>query len=373
MLQLVSHLLLDLTLFLVTAVATHLVMSFGQTLMHYKLGHNPMGGRFFRNHINYHHTYYSKDHLVSRTYLGDQGNNTPFFFIPVILAGACTYLVLPVDLFVVQLIACAASFYAHVFFDKEYHVEGSRLQRFAWFRRKQELHFVHHRHAGSNFAVIHFFWGALRARQSGATPPRTMAPRIERIPSSSLERARHLVLYPRKRDATASRRPSRCVRHHEMVDPAAEAFVPGEPLSSWARLIAQGRLGHRRIRMFRKTTLGIAAALIVLAPSVAFAGRAAAMAATAIRPRPSRPPPRPRVPSSCRLQLVCRRWMLSVSLGRDPLRARQASRERLRLLLNKRPRSPSRDRGYSHRRHSLNHRALASSPDGVARVNFGPT
>jgi hypothetical protein len=44
------------------------------------------------------------------------------------------------------------------FFDKEYHVEGSQLQRFAWFRRKRELHFVHHRHANSNFAVIHFFW-----------------------------------------------------------------------------------------------------------------------------------------------------------------------------------------------------------------------
>jgi sterol desaturase/sphingolipid hydroxylase (fatty acid hydroxylase superfamily) len=50
------------------------------------------------------------------------------------------------------------SFYAHVFFDKEYHVEGSRFQRFAWFRRKQELHFVHHRHANKNFGVIHFFW-----------------------------------------------------------------------------------------------------------------------------------------------------------------------------------------------------------------------
>jgi hypothetical protein len=35
--------------------------------MHYKLGHHPMGGKFFRNHINFHHTYYSKDHLVSRT------------------------------------------------------------------------------------------------------------------------------------------------------------------------------------------------------------------------------------------------------------------------------------------------------------------
>jgi hypothetical protein len=30
-----------------------------------------------------------------------------------------TYLVLPVDLFVAQLVACAASFYAHVYFDKE--------------------------------------------------------------------------------------------------------------------------------------------------------------------------------------------------------------------------------------------------------------
>ena len=158
MLQTVSRLLPELPLFLMTAVATHLVMSFAQTLMHYKLGHHPMGGKFFRNHINFHHTYYSKDHLVSRTYRGDEGNNTPFFFIPVFLVGACTYLVLPIDLFVVQVVACAASFYAHVFFDKEYHVEGSRLQRFAWFRRKQELHFVHHRHANCNFAVIHFFW-----------------------------------------------------------------------------------------------------------------------------------------------------------------------------------------------------------------------
>src|SRR6202048_1961495 len=166
-------LLPELPLFLMIAVATHLVMSFAQTLMHYKLGHHSMGGKFFHNHINFHHTYYSKDHLVSRTYLGDEGNNTPFFFVPVFLVGACTYFVLPVDLFVVQVVACAASFYAHVFFDKEYHVEGSRLQRFAWFRRKQELHFVHHRHANSNFAVIHFFWdsilGTYRRPDAGQT------------------------------------------------------------------------------------------------------------------------------------------------------------------------------------------------------------
>jgi hypothetical protein len=172
MLQMVSPLILKLSLFLVTAVATHLVMSFGQTFLHYKVAHNPIGGKLFRNHINFHHTHYAEDHLVSRTYLGDEGNITPYFLIPVFLVGGCVYFLLPLNLFVVTAITGAASFYAHIFFDKEYHVEGSRLQRFAWFRRQQELHFVHHRHANSNFGIIHFFWdkilGTYRMPNAGA-------------------------------------------------------------------------------------------------------------------------------------------------------------------------------------------------------------
>lgn len=156
--QTLTRLFLELPLFLITALGTHLVISFGQTFLHSRLAHNSFGRQFYRNHINFHHTYYSKDHLVSKTYFSEEGNNTPFFLIPVLLVGACTYFILPFDFFVVQVIACAASFYAHVFFDKEYHRDSSRLQRFAWFRRKQELHFVHHRHADRNFAVIDFFW-----------------------------------------------------------------------------------------------------------------------------------------------------------------------------------------------------------------------
>ena len=84
--QMVSPLVLTLSLCLMIAIATHLVMSFGQTLIHYKVAHHPMGGKFFRNHINFHHTHYSDAHLVSQTYLGDEGNTTPYFFIPVVLA-----------------------------------------------------------------------------------------------------------------------------------------------------------------------------------------------------------------------------------------------------------------------------------------------
>ena len=39
----------ELSLILITAVATHFLMSLAQTLMHYALGHHPIGGKFFRN------------------------------------------------------------------------------------------------------------------------------------------------------------------------------------------------------------------------------------------------------------------------------------------------------------------------------------
>jgi len=155
-------LLLELPLFVLAAGASHLVISFAQTLLHRTLGHRRLGGKFFRNHINFHHTTYSRDHLVSAEYVNeDEGNNTPYFLVPVFAVGIGAYFLLPLPIFAVVVVASAASFYAHVVFDREYHVEQSWLLRFAWFRHKQQLHFVHHRHANANFAVIDFFWDRL--------------------------------------------------------------------------------------------------------------------------------------------------------------------------------------------------------------------
>lgn len=153
--------LLELPLFVLIAIGTHLAMSGGQTLLHYTLGHHRLGGVFFRNHIRFHHAIYARGHLVSATYRGDEGNNTPYFLIPTIIIAGVMYLILPFYFFLVVAIASATSFYAHVYFDKEYHVQASKFTRFAWFRRKQQLHFVHHLHADSNFAVIDFFWDRL--------------------------------------------------------------------------------------------------------------------------------------------------------------------------------------------------------------------
>ena len=91
----------QLALLLLAAIATHLLMSFSQTVMHYRLGHRRLGGIFFRNHIDFHHVHYSKDHLASRSYIKNDGdgNNTPFFLIPVTLMILLTYFIFPFEIF----------------------------------------------------------------------------------------------------------------------------------------------------------------------------------------------------------------------------------------------------------------------------------
>jgi sterol desaturase/sphingolipid hydroxylase (fatty acid hydroxylase superfamily) len=152
---------IEIFLCCLTATTAHLLMSLGQTVFHRYLGHRGIGGRFFKNHLYIHHRNYSGNHVISEYYLNEEANNTPFFLIPVTLVISFGYLFLPLDLFIVQLIAMSISFYVHLYFDKHYHVAGSWLGRFAWFRRKQQLHFLHHRHADCNFAVVDNFWDRL--------------------------------------------------------------------------------------------------------------------------------------------------------------------------------------------------------------------
>jgi hypothetical protein len=72
-----------------------------------------------------------------------------------------TYFIFPLGVFLIQIVAAFASFSAHVYLDNQYHIAGSPLLRFAWFRRKQQLHFVHHTYGNSNFALIDNFWDRL--------------------------------------------------------------------------------------------------------------------------------------------------------------------------------------------------------------------
>jgi|SRR5579864_8465477 len=155
------------------AMISHCIVSLGQTIFHRYLGHSRLGGRFFKNHIQFHHTHYAGDHVISNRYLDNGDNNTLFFVMPVAVLVGLGYWFLRLDLLAVQLAAMSLSFYAHYYLDNQYHVEGSWLSHFPWFRRKQHLHFIHHRDANCNFAVIDFFWdrllGTYRSREADKT------------------------------------------------------------------------------------------------------------------------------------------------------------------------------------------------------------
>ena len=75
----------SLLIYGLTAMVAHLLMSLGQTLFHQYLGHSRLGGRFFKNHIQFHHANYAGDHVVSTHYLDNGENNTLFFLFPVFL------------------------------------------------------------------------------------------------------------------------------------------------------------------------------------------------------------------------------------------------------------------------------------------------
>jgi sterol desaturase/sphingolipid hydroxylase (fatty acid hydroxylase superfamily) len=153
-----------------TAMFAHFLMSLGQTLFHQYLGHSRLVGRFFKNHIQFHHTHYSGDHVISSHYLDNGDNNTLFFLMPVALVVGLSYLFLRLDFLVVQLAVMALSFCGHYYLDNQYHVAGSWLGRFSWYTRKQQLHFIHHRHGNCNFAVIDFFWDRLLGTYRGVEP-----------------------------------------------------------------------------------------------------------------------------------------------------------------------------------------------------------
>jgi hypothetical protein len=109
------------------------------------LARSPAAWRyFFRSYTKFHHTHYAKGHLVSAIYRGEESNNTPYFLIPTTLLGLTVFLIPPFDLFLAVALAAEASFYALVYLDRAYRVEGCWLERFDWFRPKQQLHFVHH-------------------------------------------------------------------------------------------------------------------------------------------------------------------------------------------------------------------------------------
>jgi sterol desaturase/sphingolipid hydroxylase (fatty acid hydroxylase superfamily) len=143
------------------AVAAYLTGSLLQTVIHRWLGHQAVGTFFQRRHVLDHHRIYSPRHLVSSDYSAVERSLTPYYAVPAGGVIAFLRLVLPIAPFLSFSMTMLVSFAAHAYIHKHYHLQRTWLERFRWFRRHRDLHYVHHRNGRRNYAVIDFFWDRL--------------------------------------------------------------------------------------------------------------------------------------------------------------------------------------------------------------------
>lgn len=139
----------------------HASASLAQNQLHRWLGHTVIGGALRRIHVGSHHALYPSSHMVARRYEESEASLTALYLLPAGALASLFFWLLPVALAAGVTLGLGASFAAHVYLHEHYHLSGSWLRRYAWFRRRRLLHAIHHRDGTKNFGLIDFFWDRL--------------------------------------------------------------------------------------------------------------------------------------------------------------------------------------------------------------------
>jgi hypothetical protein len=138
------------------AAVTYYLTALVQTVFHRWFGHQPRVETIHHNHVTGHHATYSGGHLLSESWEASERHVLWYYAFPLLPVAAGASLLLPFALFLVHIASVAASVWVHLWLHRQYHLRETWLNRYAWFRCKQRLHFVHHRHATSNYAIIEY-------------------------------------------------------------------------------------------------------------------------------------------------------------------------------------------------------------------------
>lgn len=143
-----------------SVTATYYLASLVQTVFHRLFGHVPRIARLYEMRVKGHHAQYSRE-MVSDRWIPTEQHITWYYaapFIPIVCAAYC---LLPGIYFIAHLCGLAFAIWWHIYLHRQYHVRGAWWERFAWFREKRRLHFLHHRKPHKNFAIVEYSWDLL--------------------------------------------------------------------------------------------------------------------------------------------------------------------------------------------------------------------
>ena len=152
---------MNVLIFIAVTVFSYYLMSFVQTILHKDYGHRTRIMAVFRAHAIGHHGLYNKNNLRTETFQDLESHALNYYGIPIVAIGALTYILFGPLVMAAHLLGVFATFRWHIYLHKHYHLTETPLERFAWFRKKRALHFVHHEDTRYNFAVVEFWMDSL--------------------------------------------------------------------------------------------------------------------------------------------------------------------------------------------------------------------
>ena len=153
-------------LFSSVVVGTYYLMCIVQAQLHRSFGHRNRIRAVFRGHAIGHHGQYPASRLRSEKFVGLESRAVDYYVLPAIAIAFVVYLAFGPLVTIAHVFGIVVTFAWHVYLHRHYHLTKTPLERFAWFRKKRELHFVHHRNARVNFAVVEFWVDDLMGTRS---------------------------------------------------------------------------------------------------------------------------------------------------------------------------------------------------------------
>ena len=148
---------MTILLFVGVAAATYYLMSILQAILHREYGHRRRIAAVFEGHAIGHHGEYPPHRLQGPSYEDLEGHALNYYGIPAALVATGIYLASGPLITLAHLLGLFATFRINIILHRHYHLESTPLERFAWFREKRRLHFLHPEDAGVNFAVVEFW------------------------------------------------------------------------------------------------------------------------------------------------------------------------------------------------------------------------
>jgi sterol desaturase/sphingolipid hydroxylase (fatty acid hydroxylase superfamily) len=139
---------------LAALILTYYASAIVQMASHALFGHTKRLQAIYRSHTFGHHGTYSRRDLLQDKWVSSERHVLWYFAIPFAPLIAWVYVATPRSVFLSHLAGLAFSIWWHIFLHRQYHVRHSPLERFAWFQRKRQWHFVHHRRVRNNYAIV---------------------------------------------------------------------------------------------------------------------------------------------------------------------------------------------------------------------------